>query len=159
MAAPRSAATPSPSSTARSPSEGTSCRTSASSASTTSPSRKTAFESSSPATGLAASREKGPIGTSPRRHHRVNSFTPSSTKACPGMDTSCDFSEEMKSPNAQSAIALLADAAANGTITLMCICDDSEYCHRSLLKEMVLERRAALGRSHSSPPPGRSCGQ
>jgi uncharacterized protein YeaO (DUF488 family) len=49
------------------------------------------------------------------------------------------YLEEMRSETAQSAIKALAEAARSGTITLMCICEDENRCHRRLLKQLIIE--------------------
>lgn len=49
------------------------------------------------------------------------------------------FLEEMSAPEARSEISRLANLASSGTITLMCICPDEKLCHRSLLRDLVLE--------------------
>ncbi len=49
------------------------------------------------------------------------------------------FLEEMSAPEARSEISRLANLASSETITLMCICPDEKRCHRSLLRDLVLE--------------------
>jgi uncharacterized protein YeaO (DUF488 family) len=49
------------------------------------------------------------------------------------------YLEEMQAESAQSAIKALAEAARHKTITLMCICEDENRCHRSLLKQLIVE--------------------
>jgi uncharacterized protein YeaO (DUF488 family) len=49
------------------------------------------------------------------------------------------YLEEMKTESAQSDIKRLADAARSGTITLMCICEDENRCHRSLLRDLIIQ--------------------
>ena len=49
------------------------------------------------------------------------------------------YLEEMQTESAQSDIKRLAEAARSGTITLMCICEDENRCHRSLLKQLMVE--------------------
>jgi uncharacterized protein YeaO (DUF488 family) len=49
------------------------------------------------------------------------------------------YLEEMRSEQAQSAIEALAKTARSGTITLLCTCEDETRCHRSLLKQLILE--------------------
>ena len=58
------------------------------------------------------------------------------------------YREEMKSQ--EDEIAVLAEMAASGaTITLMCssACTDDSKCHRSLLRQMIEEKVAALAPS------------
>ena len=47
--------------------------------------------------------------------------------------------EEMSTPEARSEISRLANLASSRTITLMCICPDEKRCHRSLLRDLILE--------------------
>jgi uncharacterized protein YeaO (DUF488 family) len=46
---------------------------------------------------------------------------------------------EMTAPEAMTTIARLAKLAKSKTITLMCICEDEQRCHRSLLKGLILQ--------------------
>lgn len=48
------------------------------------------------------------------------------------------YLEEMQNEEAQSEIRRLADEARYETITLMCVCKDERMCHRTLLRELVL---------------------
>jgi uncharacterized protein YeaO (DUF488 family) len=49
------------------------------------------------------------------------------------------YLDEMQAEEAQSAIKELAAKAKSGTITLMCICPDENRCHRSLLRDLLIE--------------------
>jgi ribokinase len=49
------------------------------------------------------------------------------------------YLEEMTQPEAVTQIARLAKLAESRTMTLMCICEDERRCHRSLLKQLILE--------------------
>jgi uncharacterized protein YeaO (DUF488 family) len=49
------------------------------------------------------------------------------------------YLEEMHSERAFGDIKRLAEMAKSGRITLMCICGDENRCHRSLLRELVVE--------------------
>jgi uncharacterized protein YeaO (DUF488 family) len=49
------------------------------------------------------------------------------------------YLDEMASPEAMTEIARLAKLAGSRTITLMCVCEDERRCHRSLLKQLILE--------------------
>ena len=42
------------------------------------------------------------------------------------------YLEEMRSEDAQSAIGRLAAMAKSGRMTLMCVCEDENRCHRTL---------------------------
>jgi uncharacterized protein YeaO (DUF488 family) len=48
------------------------------------------------------------------------------------------YLDEMRGEEARSAIEHLADLARARTITLMCICEDENRCHRSLLRDLIL---------------------
>ena len=48
------------------------------------------------------------------------------------------YLQEMQSEDSQSEIRSLADAAQRETITLMCVCRDETICHRSLLRDLIL---------------------
>ena len=49
------------------------------------------------------------------------------------------YLEEMKTESAKSDIKRLAEIAKSGRLTLMCICEDENHCHRSLLRDLVLK--------------------
>lgn len=49
------------------------------------------------------------------------------------------YLEEMSSEWSRSEVSRLANLASSGTITLMCICPDEKRCHRSLLRDLILE--------------------
>ncbi|TMF13301.1 MAG: DUF488 family protein [Actinobacteria bacterium] len=49
------------------------------------------------------------------------------------------YLDEMQSEEAKSAIKRLAERAKSGSMTLMCICEDARRCHRSLLKNLIIE--------------------
>ncbi len=57
------------------------------------------------------------------------------------------YLEEMQSDGARQEIARLAEIAKSRTITLMCGCAVETHCHRSLLRQLIIEstkrRRAA----------------
>jgi uncharacterized protein YeaO (DUF488 family) len=48
------------------------------------------------------------------------------------------YLDEMKSEAAQSEIHHLAELAKSRTITLMCVCEDENHCHRSLLRDLIV---------------------
>ena len=48
------------------------------------------------------------------------------------------YLQEMQNEDSQSEIRRLADAAQHETITLMCVCRDETICHRSLLRDLIL---------------------
>jgi len=49
------------------------------------------------------------------------------------------YLEEMTSPEAMTEIARLAKLAKSRTVTIMCVCEDERRCHRSLLKQLILQ--------------------
>ena len=49
------------------------------------------------------------------------------------------YLDEMRSEAAISAIQRLAAMAKSGSMTLMCICEDENRCHRSLLRDLIIE--------------------
>ena len=49
------------------------------------------------------------------------------------------YLDEMQAEEAQSAIGQLAEKAKSGRMTLMCICEDERRCHRSLLRQLIIE--------------------
>ncbi len=49
------------------------------------------------------------------------------------------YLQEMGTPEAKSAIVQLAELARSTRITLMCICEDEARCHRSLLRDLIIE--------------------
>jgi uncharacterized protein YeaO (DUF488 family) len=59
------------------------------------------------------------------------------------------YLEEMAAPEAMTTIARFAKLAESTTITMMCICEDEQRCHRSLLRDLVIdavcERSTARG--------------
>jgi uncharacterized protein YeaO (DUF488 family) len=55
------------------------------------------------------------------------------------------YRQEMRQPAAQRLIALLAALSLQANFSVGCYCEDETRCHRSLLKEMLVERGARLG--------------
>jgi len=49
------------------------------------------------------------------------------------------YLDEMSAEDAISAISRLAAMAKSDRITLMCICEDENRCHRSLLRQLITE--------------------
>ena len=49
------------------------------------------------------------------------------------------YLDEMRSEDAISAIERLAALAKSGSMTLMCVCEDENRCHRSLLRDLIVE--------------------
>lgn len=54
------------------------------------------------------------------------------------------FKVEMKKPEASHALDLLAALSHRTNISLGCYCEDENHCHRSILKELLLDRGAEL---------------
>jgi len=52
------------------------------------------------------------------------------------------YRAEMRQPTAQRLIALLAAMSAQTNFSVGCYCDDELRCHRSLLREVLLEHGA-----------------
>lgn len=81
---------------------------------------------------------------------RVDEYT---TKTAPSRDLLREFKheglsweeyvpryfEEMEAEVAGNDIKRLAELARSGTITLMCVCEDENRCHRSLLRELIIK--------------------
>jgi len=49
------------------------------------------------------------------------------------------YLEEMRAEAAIDDIKRLAAIAKSGSMTLMCICEDENRCHRSLLRDLIIE--------------------
>ncbi len=54
------------------------------------------------------------------------------------------FRSEMKKPEASKVLDLLAAISHQTNMSLGCYCEDESRCHRSVLKELLLERAASL---------------
>ncbi|SRR5581483_2198640 len=54
------------------------------------------------------------------------------------------YRAEMKQPAAERLIALLAALSRRTDLAIGCYCEDESHCHRSLLKELLVERGAKL---------------
>jgi uncharacterized protein YeaO (DUF488 family) len=54
------------------------------------------------------------------------------------------FKVEMKKPEASHALDLLAALSHRTNISLGCYCENENHCHRSILKELLLNRGADL---------------
>lgn len=55
------------------------------------------------------------------------------------------FVAEMKAPEAAKVLDLLAALSHRTNMALGCYCEDEAHCHRSILRELLLERGAAIG--------------
>jgi uncharacterized protein YeaO (DUF488 family) len=54
------------------------------------------------------------------------------------------YRAEMRRPEAQRLLALLAALSARTDLAVGCYCEDETRCHRSLLKDLLLEAGATL---------------
>jgi uncharacterized protein YeaO (DUF488 family) len=54
------------------------------------------------------------------------------------------YRREMLDPAAQRLIALLAALSTRTNFSVGCYCEDETRCHRSLLKELLIERGAKI---------------
>src|SRR4029077_13370712 len=52
------------------------------------------------------------------------------------------YRQEMRQPAAQRLLALLAALSAQTQFSVGCYCEDEAHCHRSLLRELLLEQGA-----------------
>jgi uncharacterized protein YeaO (DUF488 family) len=55
------------------------------------------------------------------------------------------YRREMLKPAAQRVIALLAALSSQANFSVGCYCEDEKRCHRSLLKEILIEHGARMG--------------
>jgi uncharacterized protein YeaO (DUF488 family) len=55
------------------------------------------------------------------------------------------FLAEMKAPEAAKDLDLLAALSHHTNLSIGCYCEDESRCHRSLLRELLLERGAEIG--------------
>lgn len=54
------------------------------------------------------------------------------------------YRSEMRGPAAQRLLALLAGLSAHADFSVGCYCEDESHCHRSLLRELLIERGARM---------------
>lgn len=54
------------------------------------------------------------------------------------------YRREMREPAAQRLIALLAALSSRADFSVGCYCEDESHCHRSLLRELLIERGAKV---------------
>jgi len=55
------------------------------------------------------------------------------------------FRAEMSRPDASKELDLLAALSHHANMALGCYCENEERCHRSVLRELLIERGAKLG--------------
>ena len=56
-----------------------------------------------------------------------------------------NYRREMREPRAQHLLDLLAALSHSTDLSIGCYCEREERCHRSLLRELLVERAAKLG--------------
>jgi uncharacterized protein YeaO (DUF488 family) len=54
------------------------------------------------------------------------------------------YRREMREPAAQRLLALLAALSARTNVSVGCYCEDEGRCHRSLLKDLLVEQGAEI---------------
>lgn len=54
------------------------------------------------------------------------------------------FLAEMKRPEAAKALDLLAALSHQTNLAIGCYCEDESHCHRSILRELLAQREAAV---------------
>ena len=54
------------------------------------------------------------------------------------------YRAEMRAPAAQRLIGLLAALSARADFSVGCYCEDESHCHRSLLRELLIEQGAKV---------------
>ena len=54
------------------------------------------------------------------------------------------YRREMRRPEAQRLLALLAALSRQTNLSVGCYCEDESRCHRSLLRELLVERGARV---------------
>ena len=55
------------------------------------------------------------------------------------------YRKEMSAPDASRVIDLLAALSHSSALSVGCYCEDEAHCHRGVLRQLLLERRALLG--------------
>src|SRR5262249_50273391 len=54
------------------------------------------------------------------------------------------YRAEMKAPEAQRLLALLAALSKQTNFSVGCYCEDAEHCHRAVLRELLAEAGAEI---------------
>ena len=54
------------------------------------------------------------------------------------------YRREMRAPAAERLIALLAALSSRADLSVGCYCEDARHCHRSLLRELLIEHGARV---------------
>ena len=55
------------------------------------------------------------------------------------------YRSEMSSPEANHALELLAALSRTSNFSVGCYCEDEAHCHRSVLRELLVEKGAKVG--------------
>ena len=55
------------------------------------------------------------------------------------------YRAEMKQPAAEHDLALLAALSHSADFSVGCYCEDESHCHRSILKQLLIEHGARVG--------------
>jgi uncharacterized protein YeaO (DUF488 family) len=55
------------------------------------------------------------------------------------------YRREMAKPPASHLLDLLIALSASTNLAVGCYCEDESHCHRSILRELLVERGATLG--------------
>jgi uncharacterized protein YeaO (DUF488 family) len=55
------------------------------------------------------------------------------------------YRSEMKRPEAERLLALLAALSLEGSFAVGCYCEDEMHCHRSVLRALLVEHGARMG--------------
>jgi uncharacterized protein YeaO (DUF488 family) len=63
------------------------------------------------------------------------------------------YRAEMSKPEAQHALELLAALSRSSNFSVGCYCEDEEHCHRSVLRELLVEKGADLDGQQKGPGP------
>jgi uncharacterized protein YeaO (DUF488 family) len=61
------------------------------------------------------------------------------------------YRKEMSTPDARHALALLAAISHEMNLSVGCYCEDESHCHRSILKELLIESGAQLAEQGDHP--------
>ncbi|HXA98019.1 MAG TPA: DUF488 family protein [Candidatus Dormibacteraeota bacterium] len=54
------------------------------------------------------------------------------------------YRREMREPAAQRLLAVLAALSTRTNLSVGCYCEDESHCHRSLLKQLLIEKGARI---------------
>lgn len=54
------------------------------------------------------------------------------------------YRAEMNTPSARHDLALLAELSKSADFSVGCYCEDESHCHRSILRELLIERGGSV---------------